>query len=400
MLSPRYFPPELRLEKEARSIIKRGDEVHVISLGRIDEKEEDEYNGIKIHRLKMDFSSINRILYAPVPFNPFWRKKWIKKIEDVVNKYNIDILQPHDIPLAPFVFPISQKRNIPVIIDMHENIPAAMREWAKTDKIKKRIYYKIFNNPSYYKKLEFSTSKKADYILAVIEEQKERLVKSGIDKEKVYVIKNTEEIKQFLNIEIDEDIIKRYKNYFSIVYIGGFGHHRGLDIAVKAMSRVKNVIPNAKLVLIGGKTLSEEEDKLKNICKEMELENNVEFINWVNFQKVPSYIKSSNLCLVPHRKSEHTDTTIPHKLFQYMIFAKPVIVSDSKPLKRIVEELDCGLVFKNESVEELSSHIINLYKDPKKALKRGNNGKRGILDKYNWENDSNILCELYDKINK
>ena len=48
----------------------------------------------------------------------------------------------------------------------------------------------------------------------------------------------------------------------------------------------------------------------------------------------------------PHEDFEHTQTTVPHKLFQYMMGRKTVLVSDCAPLKRIIGDNEAGYVFK------------------------------------------------------
>ena len=45
-------------------------------------------------------------------------------------------------------------------------------------------------------------------------------------------------------------------------------------------------------------------------------------------------ILQADLCCVPHNSNPHTDSTIPHKLFQYMIAKRPILVSSSAPLQR------------------------------------------------------------------
>ncbi len=86
-------------------------------------------------------------------------------------------------------------------------------------------------------------------------------------------------------------------------------------------------------------------------------------ISWQSFDKVLSYIQVNDVCLVPHHGNAHTDSTIPHKLFQYMLIGKPVIVNGCHPLKRIVEEIQAGFVFRSRSAQDSADKIIALYRD-------------------------------------
>ena len=117
-----------------------------------------------------------------------------------------------------------------------------------------------------------------------------------------------------------------------------------MDTSIKAVKFIKDKIENFKLLIVGAKR--SERVEIENLISKLNIENYVEIINWVPFEKVNQYIKHSKVCLVPHNDFEHTQTTIPHKLFQYMMMGKPVIVSDCKPLKRVVNETESGLVLR------------------------------------------------------
>ena len=90
---------------------------------------------------------------------------------------------------------------------------------------------------------------------------------------------------------------------------------------------------------------------------------------------------------------------VPHKLFQYMIFEKPVVVSTCAPLKRIVEETESGLTFRAEDPRNLAQRILTLYKSPELYANFGENGKAAAtLGKYSWQHHSDLLVKLYSSL--
>jgi glycosyltransferase involved in cell wall biosynthesis len=101
---------------------------------------------------------------------------------------------------------------------------------------------------------------------------------------------------------------------------------------------------------------------------------------------------------VPHRKHAHTDATIPHKLFQYMLASRPVIVSNCRPLARIIRETDAGLVFESGNVSELAIRIAELAANPGLREEMGRRGRAAAATRYNWETEGQKLVALYDKI--
>ena len=130
----------------------------------------------------------------------------------------------------------------------------------------------------------------------------------------------------------------------------------------------------------------------------MNVKENVVFEGWQNVTLFPSFIKASEVCISPLIRNRHHDTTYANKLFQYMSIGKPVVVSDCVAQKNLVNETNCGLIHKAGDEKELAEKSIELYKNPELRKQMGANGKRAVLEKYNWENTSKNLIKLYEKI--
>jgi len=399
MVLDSYFPPDIRVEKEARALIRAGHEIYLLSLGKEGLPSTEYFNGINIIRIFPSESFLDRLLDF-ISFTIFFDSlAWKKALINIIDQYNIDVIHVHDLPMVKTAITVAKKFNIPVIADLHENYPEALKVWRRGIKTWKRALLNLISPVWRWKRLEKSILHRVDRIITVVDEAKEHYVKDcGISPEKITVIMNVEDLNEFDNLKIDYSLVRKYEDNFVISYIGGFGPHRGIDTAIKAMSKVVEEIPDAKLLLVGGKASKEYEGYLRKLCKDLKIENNVEFTGWVDFNLVPSYISLSDVCLVPHLASGHTNTTIPHKLFQYMAMEKPVIVTDCKPLKRIVEECKCGIVVPSGDYNKMAEAIIMLYQNKEYARKLGKNGRRAVEEKYNWENEAKKLCELYERL--
>jgi len=106
------------------------------------------------------------------------------------------------------------------------------------------------------------------------------------------------------------------------------------------------------------------------------------------------------VCIIPHVSNEHTETTIPHKLFQYMYMRKPVVVSDCRPLQRIVTETNSGAIFKSGDEFDLARVILQLFENDLLRKQMGENGNRAVIGKYNWENSSRSFIGLYSNLER
>ena len=81
-----------------------------------------------------------------------------------------------------------------------------------------------------------------------------------------------------------------------------------------------------------------------------------------------------------------------------MLLEKPVIATNCNPIERIINETKSGLIYKSGDAKDLADKVIQLYKNEKLRKEMGENGKKAVIEKYNWENTSKNLIELYEKI--
>ena len=162
-----------------------------------------------------------------------------------------------------------------------------------------------------------------------------------------------------------------------------------------AMPKILQTINRAKLVLVGD---GNDKKELQKLASNYDLEGKVVFTGWVPMNDVPKYIDKCDVGIIPHFSSEHTETTIPHKLFQYMYLQKVVVVSNCRPLERIVSETQAGLVFNSGDETDLADAIIKLYENEHLRTRMGENGKMAVLRKYNWQSTSIKLIHLYESL--
>ncbi len=385
MLSQTLFPPDIRLEKEIKSLNEAGYDITVIC-NKFSQGGDIDFQYCKIERLSAPFAKqyLNKIINFPIFFNP----RYIFKTLSFVVKRKPEIIHAHDLPMAPLALIMKFLFGIPVIYDMHENYPEALRFFEK-----KGLINLIFKNYRLAKILDRFCIRFSDRIITVVNENKKRLLDMGVVEDKISIVSNTVDINSFAKSNIDELLIEKYRKKFVIMYSGRVSPERGLDTPILSLNIVKVKIPDILLVILGNGPSVE---PLIELTRKNKLENYVDFVPWAGHNKVNSYLSAASICLIPQPNNDFINTTIPHKLFEYMSQSKPVLVSDAEPLKRIVEETKCGRVFRSDNPESFAEEIIKLKGDRNNL---GENGRNAVINKYNWENDSKILLHLYESLN-
>jgi len=79
-----------------------------------------------------------------------------------------------------------------------------------------------------------------------------------------------------------------------------------------------------------------------------------------------------------------------------MYAEKPVIASDCLPIKRILEETGSGIIYPSDNIAYLSTLLDRLETLNYKEM--ASNGKKAVIGKYNWNNDGQVLLNLYKKL--
>jgi len=138
---------------------------------------------------------------------------------------------------------------------------------------------------------------------------------------------------------------------------------------------------------------------LKELVKEHDSEEIVEFVGYRPFDEVATIMQLSKLNIIPHKSNEHTNNTIPHKLFQIMMSNSLLLVSSCKPLKRIVEKYDAGLVFEADSSTDFTSKVIDAHHNYHQLKSKSKNALNAVMNEdENWDSESLKLVALYNNI--
>ena len=387
MLLQSDYPPDIRLTKEIKALTQAGFVVHLLCNNKKQGTHQEIVDSATVHRLPAYTNlptALGKLIRLPLFFSPLW----FYYAAGIIKKYGIDFIHVHDLPLAPLAVVLGKIFHRPVIYDMHENYPAAMEEWQKKD----GFWQGVLKNPKLAHAFNNFSLKRAHKIIVVVEEQRQNLIDAGVAPTKIHVVGNTVDVDSFMALPVDQDIIEQYNQHYVILYIGSFSTERGLETVIKAMPSIKESIPHAKFLLVGdGKNARD----LKALSASLGLQEQVEFVGWVDFSKVPSFMHAADIHIIPQPSNPANDTTLPHKLFQYMLVGKPILTSDARPLKRIVQETKCGLSFKSHDEIDFAGAVRKIAESD---IDYKQNGKNAVFSKYNWQTTCQELILLYSQL--
>ncbi|NIJ46023.1 glycosyltransferase involved in cell wall biosynthesis [Wenyingzhuangia heitensis] len=391
MILDKTFPPDVRVENEAETLVKQGHDVFLFCLKYNDEQLDDELiNGIKVCRYSS--SQLEYKLSALAYTVPFYTWLMTQKIKSFIKKNQIEALHIHDIRIADAVFKANKKSKLKIVLDLHDNMPEIMQFYPHLQKFPGKYIISLKK----WKVKEEEFIRKADKVITVSPEFVDEVVnRTKIASDKIVLVPNTIRKSFYQDAIIEVSIIEKYKDSFVILYLGDTHLRRGLQTAISAIKNVSKEIENVKLVIVGSNTT---DAVLKQQTKDLEVEKYVDFEGWQNVALFPSYIKASTICISPlHRNIQH-DVAYANKLFQYMSFEKSVLVSNATAQKTLIEKVDAGWVHADRDVADFTQKIIEIFKDVKGRHQKGKNGSEFVKEEFIWEKTSQKLVELYNQL--
>jgi glycosyltransferase involved in cell wall biosynthesis len=85
-------------------------------------------------------------------------------------------------------------------------------------------------------------------------------------------------------------------------------------------------------------------------------------------------IKKSSVCLVPLKNKPLFRNAIPSKTFEYMACGRPVIVSVSGEIEKIIKIAKSGLIAQPEDANSIAESIMYYYNNKGRIQTHGENG--------------------------
>jgi len=124
----------------------------------------------------------------------------------------------------------------------------------------------------------------------------------------------------------------------------------------------------------------------------------VDFVGKLDREGVKNLLQESKIGLVTLHPTVNYKDALPVKMFEYMVAGIPVIASDFPTLREIVEKERCGICVDPLNAKSIGEAIEHLSVNDHLAEMMGENGKRAVLEKYNWAKEEQKLFEMYKKV--
>lgn len=137
---------------------------------------------------------------------------------------------------------------------------------------------------------------------------------------------------------------------FLIGYVGGLSHLKGCDVLLRALPKIQERLPQAKVTIAGDGPLR---DQLENLVEELEISSSVTFLGYVDS---PAEVYSDmDVMVIPSRAEEG-----PISLYEAWAMQIPVVASNAPVLDERIQHGETGVHFQSENSADLAEKIVLL----------------------------------------
>jgi phosphatidylinositol alpha-1,6-mannosyltransferase len=294
-------------------------------------------------------------------------------------KYNVDVIvggfPSKTLPLIFFLSKILNKRAISFTYgnDFLKNMPLEKTFHLKT------IYFKNISKVI----VLGNTTKFFFQRIHNINEDKIEIFPLAIYPEAYTVRNSREELRKKYNIA---------DNTFLILSVGWHVPRKKFDLVIKAIKIIKERRPNLdiKYFSVGQGTSTK---YLKNLTKELELEDSIKF-----FGECENYIRNelyklSDIFVMPSITTNDSIEGFGLVFLEANYYKVPVIGSYSGGIRDAVKNGKTGLLVKPNDLEDLIEKILYLYDKEEIRIEMGEHGHTRVIDEFLWKK------RYYDFIN-
>ncbi|MFL2569358.1 MAG: glycosyltransferase family 4 protein [Flavobacteriales bacterium] len=299
--------------------------------------------------------------------------KTTRKVYRKAIRIDADIYHFHDSELMPFAYLLKLKGK-KVIYDAHEDLPRQLLSKPYLGKVSKKILSFLIE------KIENFFASRFTAIITATPFIRERFLKLN---------NHTIDINNFPLLGELHDPSNDNTKINQVCYVGGISEIRGIESLINACEKI-----NGTLVLAGKFTSQDLEQRIRSLKGW----KNVDYRGLINREEVKQLFSESKAGIVTFLDEPNHINSQPNKMFEYMSAQLPVICSHFELWKSIIEVNNCGFCIEPNDTDAISNKINLILDDDSKVSNFGKNGRKAVVQKFNWSIEESKLLKLYKNL--
>lgn len=167
-----------------------------------------------------------------------------------------------------------------------------------------------------------------------------------------------------------------------VVCVSRLVDRKGQDVLIRGMRRIRERVPGATLVIVGG---GPAEGRLRALAAEAPA-GSVVFVGKVAEEELPRYYALGDVFAMPCR-SRLAGLEVEgwgNVFIEAAACARPVVVGDSGGARESLVDGETGLLVDGADAGQVADAVASLLMDPARARAMGQAGRERVLEDHTW----------------
>jgi glycosyltransferase involved in cell wall biosynthesis len=313
--------------------------------------------------------------------------KYFKHLKDLVEKFEIDVIQTHLLRSMDFLVLFLRRRKGPRIYWTFHNSLFDLRE----DHLAKHRWSLKLKRFSHHV-LYWLGSKWVDGIIAVSQDVKTAILDTmfGISENKISIIRNCVDFRRY-QLVIDRQKVRKELGFTEKerlgVVVATFKRQKGHQYLIEAAATLKRKYPEFHLLFVGDGELKID---LEKSVAELNLDENIHFLG--SRSDVPLILAASDMFILPSLWEG-----LPMALIEAMASGLPVIATKVSGTSEVMVDGKTGILVEPGNSSELASAIEKILVDPDKIRAMGTFSQRRVEDLFSAKKQAAEYIELFNR---
>jgi len=220
--------------------------------------------------------------------------------------------------------------------------------------------------------LSYATLKRASAVIVINEHTKKILLNNGLKKERIIIIPPGIDVKRSRPTSKNKS-----DTVINIIAVGYLLKRKGFDYVITAMQSVVAVSKSVHLDILGD---GPQMNSLKQLTRELGLENFITFHGFVPQSEISSYYQNASI-FINMSKSEGFATVC----LEAMAAGLAIVSSRVGGFSDAIEDGVNGYLVEQEDSQMLAKRINYLISHKTSIIKIGTKAREDAVEKYDWE---------------
>ena len=375
------YPADPRPRRAVDALLEAGMRVDLVCLREPNQSAREQIGGLNILRVPIVHRRGGKLSYL-LEYSAFifaatvvFAARTLRRRYDLVHIHNM----PEILVLSALIPKAFGAR---IILDMHDPMPELMG--TTLDRGEETFAVRLLL------KLEKWSMAQADSVITTNVAFQKLFASRSCDATKLRIIMNSPDEKIFAPGGERKVTEKARNSGFTVMYHGTLVERNGADLAVEALAKVRQNVPDAQLFIYGKRTPFL--DKVLERARETGVAESVKYLGAKRLEDVVRAIDDCDVGIIPHRRSAFIELTMPTRIFEYLALGKPVIAARTRGICDYFGE-DSLLFFEPGNSDDLARQIAWVFSHPAEVadiVKRG----QEVLRSHAWAGEKQRYLQI------